>query len=239
LLLHKEAPLSFTDALRGYAYQVHLRDGFKCVYCGLDGKQSFSAWLSLSLDHLLPKGHPNRNDPEFMVTACMFCNVADNQYFVQAEARGIAFDGKTRHDLVAQRLPYVSRTRESYKSFWETRVLNSEAAASGGAPFTVSQSHNVSTAAQAVREGGRRMTRMPAWTLDEFRQLVTHPDLDDSAVMGLIPSRSTGAIGAVRAGLHSYHRGQNISMLSRIMVEELDNNQSKYVCPVCKGKLSR
>lgn len=27
----------FTDALRGYAFAVHKRDGFKCRYCGLDG----------------------------------------------------------------------------------------------------------------------------------------------------------------------------------------------------------
>lgn len=25
---------SFSDALRGYAYPVHRRDGFRCRYCG-------------------------------------------------------------------------------------------------------------------------------------------------------------------------------------------------------------
>ena len=52
----------FTDALRGYAFPVHQRDGFKCRYCGLDGTQSFANWLSLSWDHLLPKDHPNRDN---------------------------------------------------------------------------------------------------------------------------------------------------------------------------------
>ena len=36
-------------------------------------------WLYLSLDHLLPPGHPNRNDPNFQVTACRFCNEARNR----------------------------------------------------------------------------------------------------------------------------------------------------------------
>lgn len=113
---------SFTDALRGYAYPVHKRDGFKCVYCGRDGSSSFEDWLTLSWDHLLPKEHPNRDNPEYIVTACMFCNVADNQYFVRAKERGITFEGKSRNELVAQRKPYVMKTRNSYREFWETKV---------------------------------------------------------------------------------------------------------------------
>jgi hypothetical protein len=32
----------FDDALRGYAYPIHKRDGFRCRYCGLNGTQSFA-----------------------------------------------------------------------------------------------------------------------------------------------------------------------------------------------------
>lgn len=112
----------FTDALRGYAFEVHKRDGFRCRYCGLDGKESFANWLSLSWDHLLPKGNPNRDNPEYIVTACMFCNTADNRYFDQAEKRGIRFDGLTPDELIAQRLPYVEKTRNSYREFWAEQV---------------------------------------------------------------------------------------------------------------------
>jgi hypothetical protein len=48
--------VAFDDALRGYAYPIHCRDGFRCRYCGLDGTKSFASWLSLHWDHLLPKG---------------------------------------------------------------------------------------------------------------------------------------------------------------------------------------
>jgi hypothetical protein len=112
----------FSDALRGYAFPVHQRDQFKCRYCGLDGKLSFANWLSLSWDHLLPKGSTNRDNLDYIVTACMFCNTADNRYFDQAEKRGLVFEGLTPDELVAQRLNYVEKTRESYRAFWEDQV---------------------------------------------------------------------------------------------------------------------
>lgn len=117
---------SFDDALRGYAFSVHRRDGFQCRYCGLDGTSSFSNWLSLSWDHLLPKGHLERDNPDYIVSACMFCNTADNRYFDNAQKRGVVFDGLTPEELVAQRLPFVQATRESYREFWTANVARRE-----------------------------------------------------------------------------------------------------------------
>lgn len=114
--------VSFSDSLRGYAFGVHQRDGFKCVYCGLDGSRSFDMWLTLSWDHLLPKCHPDRDDPDFIVTACNFCNTADNRYFDRAQERGLRFADMTREELIAQRLPFVEATRKSYRLFWEENV---------------------------------------------------------------------------------------------------------------------
>ena len=112
----------FTDALRGYAHAVHRRDGFRCRYCGLDGTAGFGNWLSLSWDHLLPRGNPHRDDLEYIVTACMFCNTADNRYFDLVERRGLSFDGLTPDHLVEQRLPYVEATRRSYEEFWLVNI---------------------------------------------------------------------------------------------------------------------
>jgi Fe-S oxidoreductase len=113
---------SFDDSLRGYGFEIHQRDHFTCRFCGADGTKSFATWLTLSCDHLLPKGHPDRENPDFIVTACSFCNTADNRYFDLAEERGLTFDGKTPTELVAQRLPYVQKTRQKYQDFWETYV---------------------------------------------------------------------------------------------------------------------
>ena len=112
----------FDDALRGYAFPVHQRDGFRCRYCGLDGTASFANWLSLSWDHLLPSGHLNRDNLDFIVTACMFCNTADNRYFDMAEKRGLRLDGLTPDELVAQRATYVAATRAKYEEFWNEQV---------------------------------------------------------------------------------------------------------------------
>jgi len=113
---------TYTDALRGYAYEVHKRDNFRCRYCGVDGLQSFDVWLTLTLDHLLPKDHPNPNNQEYMVTACHFCNTADNRHFDKAEQYGLQFDNMTPEQLVEQRRKYVHITRNEYRDFWETQV---------------------------------------------------------------------------------------------------------------------
>lgn len=108
-----------TDSLRGYGFEIHKRDNFTCRYCGADGTKSFDVWLTLSVDHLLPKDRPNRDNPDYIVTACNFCNVADNHYFTKY---GLNFDGLTPDELVHQRRPYVQAVREEYAKFWETQV---------------------------------------------------------------------------------------------------------------------
>ena len=112
------------DALRGYAHEILKRDGFKCRYCGLDGTKSFDKWLTLSWDHLLPKGHPERDNPEFIVAACNFCNTADNRYFDSLEKRGLTLDGLSQNELVEQRKLFVKETRNKYYQFWSENVKN-------------------------------------------------------------------------------------------------------------------
>jgi hypothetical protein len=110
---------TFTDSLRGYGHGTYERDDYTCRYCGADGRKSFDVWLSLSVDHLLPVGHPDREKDEFKVTACRFCNEADNQYFKKYD---LSFDGLTPDELLEQRRPYVQAVRDKYKEFWEENV---------------------------------------------------------------------------------------------------------------------
>lgn len=110
------------ESLRGYAYEIHKRDNFRCVYCGVDGKESFDVWLTLTVDHLLPKGHPHRDDADYVVTACAFCNVAENRYFDKAQKLGLTFDKRTRDELVEQRRKFVLDRREEFRAFWERDV---------------------------------------------------------------------------------------------------------------------
>ena len=115
---------SFDDSLRGYSSEIHQRDNYICRYCGADGKTSFDTWLTLTSDHLLPEGHPNRDNPDYIVTTCSFCNIADNRYFDKAKADGFNFDDPylTPDILVYRRMPYVDKTREAYREYWEEKV---------------------------------------------------------------------------------------------------------------------
>lgn len=112
----------FTDSLRGYAHKILERDGFKCRYCGLDGSRNYDSWLALSWDHLLPRNHLERDNPEYIVAACHFCNTADNKYFQNALKRGITFEGLSQAQLIAQRKEYVEKTRATYHEFWLKNV---------------------------------------------------------------------------------------------------------------------
>ena len=120
------------SSLTGYAFPIHKRDGFVCRYCGLDGKASFETWLTLSQDHLLPKGHPDRDNLDYIVTACAFCNVAENHCFESAAKRNLQFEGLSPDELVAQRRPYVLAVRQKYREFWEQEVGQPEIRATDG-----------------------------------------------------------------------------------------------------------
>jgi hypothetical protein len=111
--------ISFTDSLRGYGHRIYERDNYTCRYCGVDGRKSFDVWLTLSVDHLLPVGHPDREKDAFKVTACRFCNEADNHYFTKY---ALNFDEMSPEQLLEQRRPYVQAVRDKYKEFWEENV---------------------------------------------------------------------------------------------------------------------
>ena len=104
----------YDDALRGYADSTLRRDNYICVYCGLDGKV-WPNWLYFSWDHLLPRGHPRRDDPNYIVAACLACNTFANRKVYDVE-------GKSPAELVSQKRPVVLERREEYRRFWEEHV---------------------------------------------------------------------------------------------------------------------
>ena len=104
----------FADALRGYAFPTLRRDGFVCTYCGLDGT-GWPNYLYLSWDHLVPRGHARRDDPDYVVAACTFCNALHNRTVFDVE-------GKTPAELVAQKRPLVLARRADYARFWDERL---------------------------------------------------------------------------------------------------------------------
>ena len=72
---------------------IYERDGFRCLYCGFDGR-TFEGWRNLTIDHINPTG--SKNDPANLATCCSYCNACKHKDPCQSleEAREIV----KRHD---------------------------------------------------------------------------------------------------------------------------------------------
>ena len=81
------------------------------------------------------------------------------------------------------------------------------------------------------------MKRAPDWTQDEFEVLLHSPTLTDDALCLKLPNRTLSAIQIVRRGIHAFHTGQNISMLSKMMVQRLEKGTTDLICPICEMHL--
>lgn len=81
------------------------------------------------------------------------------------------------------------------------------------------------------------MTRAPNWDEHEFETLLSNAKMSDEDLAKLLPRRSLGAIGVVRSGIHSFHRGLDVSMLSRIVLDRLQDGPGPVVCPICGAKI--
>lgn len=101
----------FTDSLRGYGRKIFERDKFICAYCGED-HSSFKMWRFLTVDHLLPVGHPNREKSEWKVTACSFCNTAKNRTKYEITEK------TTPQDLINMKKKEIKKTTDEYYEFW-------------------------------------------------------------------------------------------------------------------------
>ncbi len=77
------------------------------------------------------------------------------------------------------------------------------------------------------------MVKAPDWTEKEFQILLSNHNLSDEELADILQSRTSGAVGIVRAGLHSFHKGGDTSMLSKMMVRKLEYRRSLITCPRC------
>jgi hypothetical protein len=77
------------------------------------------------------------------------------------------------------------------------------------------------------------MKQAPAWSEREFETVLQNHTLSDGEVSDLLPQRTVGAVGWVRAGIHSFHTGGDVSMLSKIMLQRLDDDRRAWICPRC------
>ncbi len=78
------------------------------------------------------------------------------------------------------------------------------------------------------------MPKEPDWTEKEFTAVLLNPHSTNEEISA-INGRSVGAISTVRAFIHNYHIRGNISGLSQLMINRL--NQGYWECPLCHHKV--
>jgi len=82
------------------------------------------------------------------------------------------------------------------------------------------------------------MARAPEWTKEEFEVLLQNPHLSPDELSTHLPNRSVDAVIVVRKGIHAFHTGGNISMLSKMMIGRLESETEGASCSVCGTSLS-
>ena len=103
----------FEDSLRGYGHSTHLKFGFRCIYCGYDGR-AFPNWLQLAVDHVVPVQQGGPDSDENKVTVCQFCNAATSRMLFEP--------GLTHEEVIARKKERVWQRQAEYFQFWLEQV---------------------------------------------------------------------------------------------------------------------
>ena len=107
----------YGDSLRGYGYEVMLRDGFRCVYCGYDGRD-FPNWLQLTVDHVVPSHQGGSGDETNLVAVCHACNsITSRMRFA---------DGMVVEEIIEDKKNRVRERRREFWEFWNANVAEDQ-----------------------------------------------------------------------------------------------------------------
>jgi hypothetical protein len=81
------------------------------------------------------------------------------------------------------------------------------------------------------------MSQAPRWTQEEFEILLQNPTVPAAGLAKRLPGRSVSAIEVVRSGIHAFHTGGDVSMLSKMMTARLEGETEDLVCAICQSPL--
>ena len=77
-------------------------------------------------------------------------------------------------------------------------------------------------------------TTWPVWCKREFEILIGNYLATDDELLAELPQRAVGAIRTVREFICAYHKGQNHSGLSDMMVKRLQASGKLLTCANCR-----
>jgi 5-methylcytosine-specific restriction endonuclease McrA len=96
-----DKPVTLQEGLR-----ILARDGYRCRYCGLDGKASFENALVLTVDFIVPRARRGKKDPTNLVACCWACNT---------------IKGKRVYRSFEEAKAHVLSRREELRKAWQER----------------------------------------------------------------------------------------------------------------------
>ena len=93
---------------------IYERDEWKCVYCGLDGKNGFEVWwhANFNIDHVKPKSKGGDED-ENLVVACRACNLYKGNIDCNSIEEGKGIIEKKRRQSKKWYEPFVKKEESS------------------------------------------------------------------------------------------------------------------------------
>lgn len=113
-------------------WDVHVRDGCRCVYCDLD-MATLKRWDLFTNDHLVPKKKSGPYERQNLVTACLGCNQLKGSFdptnngtdTLTVESRGRLIQRAKDH-IEAKRRMWDSDFQEILSEAARRRSLSSE-----------------------------------------------------------------------------------------------------------------
>ena len=83
------------------------RDGYRCQYCGLDGRASFENAILMGVDFIIPRARGGKNVPRNLVACCRPCNL---------------IKGRRLFSHFDEAKTYVMTEREKLRKVWEENM---------------------------------------------------------------------------------------------------------------------
>ena len=91
-------------------WEVRVRDGATCAYCGLSGIDNFDIWVLLQVDHIVPGAGDGADNK---AVACSFCNGTKYSYVPR---------GSTREELLSDARRYIQERRQLKRSAFDVMM---------------------------------------------------------------------------------------------------------------------
>ena len=118
-------------ARRGYGPPTFQVSGFHCVYCGMDLGSSYSSWLSISVDHVVPRqiawygARREWIDDRFnLVTCCRACNEFLQLQFGEQEPHMVQEFVEIRNRIFLAKCERARERHHEERMWFETNVLH-------------------------------------------------------------------------------------------------------------------